>query len=392
MKNYFASRTDWPLASNPLTKALQKRHDEGLPILDLTESNPTRCGFDYPVQEISKALTQSESFIYEPHPKGHLQARKAIAAYYEETGIHLNPEHIFLTASTSEAYSFIFRLIANPGDTVLVPQPGYPLFDFLCTLNDIELIPYPLIYEKNWHINFETLSKYIQPSTKAILLVNPNNPTGSYIKPKEKSALVSLAKEHQLSLISDEVFFDYPLEHESKKFYSFSGTSEVMTFTLNGLSKMTALPQMKLAWIAVTGPKEMLQKAVSRLEIIMDTFLSVNTPTQVALSKILKNRKFIQNQILKRLKENHKFLRNLIKNFPACEYLESEGGWYAILKIPRTKTDEEWALDLLEQKGVSVHPGHFYNFNDEGHLVISLLPFSEIFAEGMNKILAHIAQ
>ena len=390
MKKYFASRTDWNLTSNPLTQFLKERQATGIPILDLTASNPTRCSFNYPIQEISKALTQSQSFIYEPHPKGHVEARNAIAAYYEEMGIQLNPEHIFLTASTSEAYSFIFRLITNPGDSILVPQPGYPLFDFLCTLNDIELTPYPLIYEKNWHIDFETLSKSIQPRTKAILLVHPNNPTGSYIRTAEKHAFVSLAKENKLSLISDEVFFDYPLKHESKKFHSFAGSSEVMTFTLNGLSKMAALPQMKLAWIVVTGPKEISQKAVSRLEIITDTFLSVNTPTQVALSEILKNRKFIQNQILKRLHENEKFLRNLIKNFPACEYLESEGGWYVILKMPKTKTDEEWALELLKKQGVLVHPGHFYNFDDEGHLVISLLPSPEIFVEGMNKILAHI--
>jgi aspartate/methionine/tyrosine aminotransferase len=254
------------------------------------------------------------------------------------------------------------------------------------------LTPYPLIYEKIWHIDFETLSKSIQPCTKAILLVHPNNPTGSYLKTEEKGALINLAKEHDLVLISDEVFIDYTLGNDSKKFHSFAGTSEILTFTLNGISKMAGLPQMKLAWIAVTGPKEISQKAMSRFEIITDTFLSVNTPIQVALSEILKNRMFIQNQILKRLNENQKFLRNLIKNFPACEYLESEGGWYAILKMPRTKTDEEWALELLEKEAVLVHPGHFYNFDDEGHLVISLLTSPEIFAEGMNKIFSHIPQ
>ncbi|MBI1884061.1 MAG: pyridoxal phosphate-dependent aminotransferase [Chlamydiae bacterium] len=303
----------------------------------------------------------------------------------------LNPDQIFLTSSTSEAYSFLFRLLTNPGDNVLIPCPSYPLFDFLGNLNDIELKPYKLAYENAWHIDFDSLSEAVTSKTRAILMVNPNNPTGSYIKEREIKKLVEFAKQNDLALISDEVFFDYDFENRTERM-SFAQSSEVLTFTLNGLSKMAALPQMKLAWIVINGPESLVQEACQRLEVITDTYLSVNTPIQVALPEIFKHTKTIQIQIKKRLKTNLKTLQNTLQNFPTCECLKVEGGWYAILKIPKILTDEAWVLSLLEKESILIHPGHFYHFDQEGYLVLSLLPQTEIFTPAIEKILSYISE
>jgi aspartate/methionine/tyrosine aminotransferase len=335
---------------------------------------------------------QPQSYIYEPHPKGHLQTRKAITAYYRKKGIHLDPESIFLTSSTSEAYSFIFRLITNPEDSILVPQPSYPLFNFLADLNDVKVATYPLIYENGWHIDLESLQSSIKKNARAIVVVNPNNPTGSYVSTEELHAIIALAKENNLILISDEVFFDYTLVNHSKKIQNFAGISAVLTFTLNGLSKMLGLPQMKLAWIAVNGPSTLLNETLARLEVITDTYLSVNAPIQIGLPRIMRYREKIQQQIKKRLSENLNFFKNKLENFPFLECFEVQAGWYVILKVPRIKSDEEWALELLEKEGVWIHPGHFYNFNEDGYLVISLLTLPEVFHQGIEKIFSYISQ
>ncbi|MBI1871299.1 MAG: pyridoxal phosphate-dependent aminotransferase [Chlamydiae bacterium] len=388
MKNLFSKRTNWNLEANPITKALQKRRDSQLPILDLTESNPTHCGFDYPTQELAQVLTQPQSFQYHPNPKGLLEARRAIAKYYQDQGHSINPEQIFLTSSTSEAYSFLFRLLVNPQENILIPRPGYPLFDFLSDLADVELKTYSLFYEKNWQIDFESLKNNVNPDTKALLVVHPNNPTGSYIKKNEFFELIQLAHHEEIALVSDEVFFDYAVE-SNEKHTRLAGISEVLSFTLNGLSKMVGLPQMKLGWMVVNGPQKLLTQALDRLEVITDTYLSVNTPIQQALPWIIENCKTIQNPIKMRVLNNLKWLKEKIIPFPACEVLKVEGGWYALLKIPKTRSDEEWVLTFLEKEGVFVHPGHFYQFEKEGYLVISLIVPPETFQEGVRRILSY---
>lgn len=390
MNRIFSSRTNWDLSPNPLTRLLKEKQRAKIHILNLTQSNPTKCGFEYPEVCISKALTQPSIFSYNPHPKGLLEARKAIADYYQRQDVHTDPEQIFLTASTSEAYSFIFRLIANPGDSVLVPRPSYPLFDFLADINDIELKPYALTYDHDWYLDRDSILKAITPQTKAILIVNPNNPTGSYIHGNEAGELIRNAKKYNLAIISDEVFFDYNFHPTPAQ--SFARTSEVLTFTLNGLSKLAALPQMKVAWVIVNGPSSILSKAIERLEVITDNFLSVGTPIQLALPKILKIYPNLQNQIKRRLELNRQFLKEEIVRHPTCEYLHAQGGWYAILKVPKVYSDDDWSLSILEKENVLVHPGHFYHFDQDGYLVMSLIPPPKDFQEGVEKVLHHISQ
>ena len=387
MKKLFSDRTEWDLRPNALSLLMHERKKKGLPIFDLTESNPTQCGFEYPQDKIKNELTRDSIFQYEPSAKGLLPAREAISKYYQTKQITADPEDIVLTASTSEAYSFIFKLVTNSGDRILVPQPSYPLFDFLAELNDVELINYPLIYDsKKWHLDFNTLREKVDDKTKAILIVNPNNPTGSFISREELRQLICMAREKNIHLISDEVFHDYRWLQGSH-FPSLANISEVMTYTLGGLSKMAGLPQMKLGWIRVYGPQDLKNEALGRLEVIADTYLGVNTPIQHALPKIFDEAPRIQQQIQKRLEVNKQYLEDKIILSSSYELLQSEGGWYAVLKVPRIHTDDEWALLMLEKHGVLLHPGHFYNFKDAGHLVISLLPTPDVFQSGILKLL-----
>jgi len=386
----FASRTDWPLIPNRLAQAIERRRRAGLPILDLTESNPTRCGFVFDAPEILSALADPRALTYQPQPRGLLSARLAVAAYYAECGVRLDPEQIFLTTSTSEAYSYVFRLLANPGDNILVPCPSYPLFDFLARLNDLELVSYPLVYNHGWRIDLEALRARLSPRTRAILVVHPNNPTGSFIRQSELEFLLDRCRERSLALVADEVFADYPFQDDARRVGSHAGTSEALTFTLSGLSKISALPQMKLAWVVVNGPTEFLRSALSRLEVIADTYLSVSAPLAHALPKLLEARRALQPQILKRVRANLSRLDEFLAPGSPVSRLETEGGWYVILKLPAIHSDEDWAVELLNQDGVLVHPGHFYDFPSEGYLVLSLLPQSAVFEEGMRKILARV--
>lgn len=383
-KKYFSTRTDWDLNLNELAQLINERKSQGLEILDLTESNPTRCGFEYPTEAITKALTQPENFIYNPSPKGQIHAREAVVSYYLEQGVVLDPEQIFLTSSTSEAYSLIFRLLCNPGDSVWVPSPSYPLFGFLADLNDIELQSYELMADQNWKIDFSSLEKIITNTTKAILLVNPNNPTSSYIQQEEMEKLIRLSQEKEWALISDEVFFDYSFA--SLKKISLIKTNTVLTFTLNGLSKILGLPQMKLGWMVVNGPENLKKEAIERLEVIADTYLSVNTPIQNALPQILPLRNQIQDQIKNRVQLNFRFLKEILSTHSQIEVLNMDGGWYAILKIQECDNEDEWTLQLLKEKGVLIHPGHFYNFLESGYFVISLLTPCQFFEEGIKRM------
>jgi aspartate/methionine/tyrosine aminotransferase len=412
--NMFASRTNWTLAPNRLSRHLEERRGLGLSFLDLTESNPTRCGFCFDQPAILEALGDPHSLVYEPEPRGLLRARQAVVNYYAERGADVGPKQIFLTTSTSEAYSYVFRLLADPGDAILAPRPSYPLFDFLTRLNDVELIHYPLVYrplldDQGWRIDLPALESTLRSSTRrmrAILAVHPNNPTGSFVRPPELDSLLDLCRSHRLALITDEVFSDYLLparpaaatkvaasdEWRVARPASHAAASRALTFTLSGLSKISALPQMKLAWMVVNGPPDDLAAALARLEVIADTYLAVSTPLQHALPKLLELRRQMQPQILTRLRQNLVWLDDRFSSGSPVSRLRSEGGWYVILRLPSVKSDEDWAIELLDRAGVLVHPGHFYDFTSEGHLVVSLLPTREVFQEGLEKILAYVEQ
>jgi hypothetical protein len=388
----FASRTGWSLTPNRLSELVRERRQQQLPLLDLTESNPTRCGFAYDAEEILGALADRRALAYEPDPRGLLSARQAVASYYAERGVKVDPGQVFLTTSTSEAYSYVFRLLADSGDAILVPQPSYPLFDFLGGLNDLELVPYPLVFDQGWQMDLATLEARLGPRVRAILVVHPNNPTGSFVRCSELEFLVQSCRRRGLALVADEVFADYAWGGDGGRVVSHAVVSEVLTFTLSGLSKISGLPQMKLAWLVASGPSACLQDALARLEVIADTYLSVSAPLAYALPKCLESRRTLQPQILARVRANLLRLdQALTPNLPVtCGRID--GGWYAILKLPPTRSDEAWAVDLLEHDGVLVHPGHFFDFGADGYLVISLLPPPGTFEEGIRKLLARVAQ
>jgi aspartate/methionine/tyrosine aminotransferase len=380
----FSRRTDWKLTPNRFTEAQYELSAAGREVLDLTISNPTRAGLDYDRQAILRALSNPAALDYDPQPKGLLSARQAVAEYYRHRG-KVNPESLVLTTSTSEGYSFVFRLLCNSEDEVLVPKPSYPLFEFLADLQDVKLVPYPLLYDHGWQIDLATLEKSVTALTRAIVLVHPNNPTGSYVKKEERVALNRFGREHNLALVVDEVFLDY--SHDGSLPTSFASNAEVLTFTLSGVSKISALPQMKLAWIAASGPADQLQPALSRLEIIADTYLSLNVPVQLAASTLIDQRHSIQPQLLDRVRRNLAELDRQLARQKACERLAVEGGWYAVLRVPATQSDEDLAIDLLLKASVLVHPGHFYDFPRDGYLVLSLISPPEEFCEGIQRLL-----
>ncbi|HEX5410518.1 MAG TPA: pyridoxal phosphate-dependent aminotransferase [Terriglobia bacterium] len=387
----FSSRTDWLLAPNSLTRQLEERRRQGLLVLDLTESNPTRCGFA-PEPGILKLLQDPRSLIYEPDPRGPLCARQAICEYYSDRGAKITPEQVFLTTSTSEAYTYAFRLLGDPEDKVLVPQPSYPLFEFLAGINDLKVVPYPLQYTQEWRIDLEDVSDRWARGPKVMIVVHPNNPTGSFVKLPELETLAECCRYGRGALIADEVFADYALEAGDDRVPSHAAVSEVLTFTLSGLSKISALPQMKLGWLVVSGPKAELETALERLEVIADTYLSVSAPLAHALPAFLELRKTVQPRIMERLRSNLCWLDQQVASCSVVTRLKVEGGWYTVLKLAGTAIDEDWVVDLLAADGVLVHPGHFYDFPDEGHLVISLLTDERVFREGIGRILARLSE
>lgn len=388
----FSARFKWNLEVNRLAQALAERRHSGAEILDLTESNPTRAGFVYPTDEILTALAEPHALRYEPVPQGLLTARQAVAAYYQKRGEAVDPAHICLTASTSEAYSWLFKLLADQGDNVLIPQPGYPLFDFLAALEGLERRPYELAWTQTsgWRIDFDSVGQALNERTRAIVVVTPNNPTGSFIKADELSRLTELCAAHRFALIADEVFADYALDPEAASAPALTAESAALTFVLNGLSKTLALPQMKLGWIITGGPNELRRGALERLELIADTFLPVNTPVQCALPAWFDLREVIQAQILERSRDNYAWLSDAVKDSP-CRLFKVEGGWSAPLEVPRFYSEEEWALRLLAE-GVLVHPGYFFDFHREAFLVLSLLAPPSDFREAVARMLALIAR
>ncbi|HEX5234852.1 MAG TPA: pyridoxal phosphate-dependent aminotransferase [Silvibacterium sp.] len=367
----FSSRTAWDLSETKLTAAINARRAGALPLIDLTASNPTRCGFEYDEAAILPPLATSRSLDYDPDPRGMLSAREAVCRYYAERGADLPLENILLTTSTSEAYSYLFRLLCDPGDEVLIAQPSYPLFDFLAQIEDVRLEPYPLFYDHGWHLDADGLRRRITSRTRAIALVHPNNPTGHFTRTEERRELEAICAEHGLALIVDEVFLDYGLEGQTQPSFA-TGEHPILTFVLSGLSKVAALPQMKAAWIAFFGPPAILKTALERLHVIADTFLSMNAPVQCALPDWLTGGAKIRRQIDARLRANLAALDRELVGTPISR-LAVKAGWYAVLRVPAIEPDEELAVRLISEAGVVVHPGHFFGFPASGWLVVSQL-------------------
>jgi aspartate/methionine/tyrosine aminotransferase len=373
----FSHRTNWNTEESELARAHRLRLAAELPIADLTASNPTRCGFAYD-HALLASLTDPRALDYDPQPRGLLSTRQAVCAYYADHGVALTHEQIILTTSTSEAYSFLFRLLADAGSEILVAHPGYPLFDFLATLDDVKIKAAPLVYNHGWQIDAEGFRRAITPRTRAIVLVHPNNPTGHFTKPWEAEELARLCREFDLALIVDEVFLDYSFAGPGVSFAA--GLDGVPVFVVSGLSKIAGLPQMKAAWIVATGPQAV--PALDRLEVIADTFLSMNAPVQCALPAWLEGRVSIQRQIRARVAANLAELDLQLAQLPELCRLDVEGGWYAVLRIPALAPDEQTVLALLE-RGVWVHPGYFFGLADSGWLVVSLLGPEQEFSRGV---------
>ncbi|MGA9070316.1 MAG: pyridoxal phosphate-dependent aminotransferase [Terracidiphilus sp.] len=382
----FSQRTNWNTEESELARAHRMRLAAGEPIADLTASNPTRCGFAYDPALLA-ALTNPQALDYDPQPRGLLRARQAVCAYYADHGAEVAPEQVVLTTSTSEAYSFLFRLLCDAGSEVLALQPGYPLFDFLAVLDDVKLKSAALVYDLGWQIDPEGVRRAITPQTRAIVVVHPNNPTGHFTKPWEAEELAAICREFDLSLIVDEVFLDFSLGAAAWSFAA--GLDGVPVFVVSGLSKIAGLPQMKAAWIVAAGTEA--GTALERLEVIADTFLSMNAPTQAALPVWIEGRAAIQQQIQQRVAANLAELDRWLLQLPAVNRLEIEGGWYAVLRIPALAPDEQTVLSLLE-RGLWVHPGYFFGLKESGWLVVSLLGPEEEFKAGAALLAEHLAQ
>ena len=382
----FSKRTDWKLTPNRFTQVQQELRAAGMEVLDLTISNPTRAGLEYDV-EVLHSLVSPSAMDYDPQPKGLRSAREAVAGYYrqEHEGFEVDPESVVLTTGTSEAYGYVFRLLCDPHDEILVPKPSYPLFDFLADLQDVKLVPYPLLYDHGWLIDFPSLYQAVNQRTRAVVVVHPNHPTGSYVSHAERNALNCFCRDYRLSLIVDEVFLDYA--HDGVPRPTFAANQEALTFTLSGLSKISGLPQMKVAWVATSGPKDKMKAALARLEVIADTYLSMSAPIQLATPVLLHQRKNIQPRLLDRLRRNLEELDGQLARQKTCQRLQAEGGWYSVLRVPVTQSDEALAIDVLRELSVLVHPGHFYDFPGEGYLILGLITPPDVFREGIGRVL-----
>ena len=382
----FAERTNWNLAGNRLSAVLARHRASGKRLYDLTASNPTECGFAYNNEVILTALRNPATLRYEPNPKGLESARLAVTEYYSARSAAISAEDIVLTTSTSEAYSFVFRLLCNPGDELLIPAPSYPLFGFLADIQDVKLARYPLVYDHGWQIDLHSLQQAITPRTRGVIAVNPNNPTGNFVKDKELAKLNEICATRGMALIADEVFLDFALR--DGKPVTFAGNTETLTFAMSGLSKIAGLPQMKMAWVIANGPGRLKRRAMERLEVIADTYLSPNAPAQLAMPVFLEQRRGFQKQVIARVQKNLAELDRQLAGQKTCARLEVEGGWYAVLRVPATGGDEELAIELLTKEDVYVHPGHFFDFAAEGYLVVSLIGREEEFASGIARVLS----
>jgi alanine-synthesizing transaminase len=382
----FAKRTNWNLEANRLSAALAAHRVARKPLIDLTVSNPTECGFQYDEEAILSALRNPSALKYEPNPRGLAVARSAVGRYYAERAAIVSNDDIFLTTSTSEAYSYVLRTLCNPDDELLIPAPSYPLFEFLADIQDVRLARYALLYDHGWQIDFHALEQAITPRTRGVIVVHPNNPTGHFAKPEEMRKLNEICVARGVAIIADEVFLDFALK--GKQIATFAANSGALTFTMSGLSKICGLPQMKAAWLTVSGPQAWKTEALARLEVIADTYLSMSAPIQLAIPALLEQRHAFQKQVIARMNGNLSELDKRLAAQRSCSRLNVEGGWNAVIRVPATRPDEELALELLVTRGVYVHPGHFYDFLSEGYLVVSLISPQSNFSQGLRQLLA----
>lgn len=384
---HVSSRLPSSLGVNRLSQELERYRREGTVIADLTESNPTRVGLPYP-SSILDALASADALHYEPRPFGLASAREAVARDCARRGVSINPDDVILTASTSESYSWLFKLLCDPGETVLAPVPSYPLFEHLARFDAVGLATYRLDYHGRWEIDIESL-RAAPESTRALILVSPNNPTGSYIAPGELDAVLGVCRTRGWALIADEVFADYPLDIE-RPLTEVSSRANVLTFTLGGASKMLGLPQVKLGWMVAGGPADQRREALQALELIADTFLSVNTPVQVAASSLLREGASVRAAIHERVRHNLNHARAVARKYPSCEVLRTEGGWCATVRVPATRPEDILVVDLLTAERVLVHPGYFFDFPHEAFLVVSLLVEPAAFADAFERCLRFV--
>jgi aspartate/methionine/tyrosine aminotransferase len=381
----FSARLPDRTHPNAVSLAVEALRAAGTPFVDLTESNPTRVGLPYPATLLAPLATEP-ALLYEPAPLGLPAAREAVAADAQRRGARVDPRDVVLTTSTSESYSWLFRLLCDPGDCVLVPRPSYPLFEYLTRLDVVQAIPYDLEYHGRWVIDFERIEN-APPRTRAVLVVSPNNPTGSFVSRAELARIATLCATRGWALIADEVFADYPLDVE-QPLTDLAGRTDALTFTLGGASKSLGLPQVKLGWMTLGGPVDARTDALARLELIADTFLSVGTPVQVAAPDLLRDAAVIRSAIQARTRVNLETIRRLALAQPSCEVLHTEGGWTAVIRVPAFRPEDELVLDLLTDERVLVHPGYFFDFNQEAYVVVSLLVPEHSFAPAVERTIA----
>jgi alanine-synthesizing transaminase len=400
----FSRRFPWEQAKNRLTLAIEERAARGLPTLDLTESNPTRVGLPYPEEELAELLSRGATATYRPHPKGLLSAREALAASLSAArpeDAPVAPDDLVLTASTSESYSFLFKLFADPGDQVLAPVPAYPLLDSLAALDGLDLAHFPLQLAGRWELDLAAVERALTPRTRLLAVVHPGHPTGSFLSVREQRDLAALGASRGLPLLSDEVFADYPLaplspdaagERRAGPAAALGEGGEGLTFSLGGLSKSAGLPSWKLGWIRIGGPAALRRRALAALEMVADSYLSVATPVQEALPGALALAPRIRASLLGRLRGNLAALSTAVEGLSGVELLSPEGGWSAVLRVAGRGADEELVLDLLEGAGVLVHPGYFFDFATGDFLVLSLLPELAGFAEGVRRLASFLGE
>ena len=384
MHNY-SRRLPWSVPHNAFSQLIAAKRASGDPFLDLTNSNPTEVLSDYPHFAIAKSLGSLVDLRYQPGPFGSMNARETIAQYYEQCGIAVAPERIALTASTSEAYSLLFKVFCDPGDEILVPAPSYPLFEYLAALEAVRTVTYRLAYDGAWFVDLDHLRSQITARTRGLVVVNPNNPTGSYLKREEANAIVQLALEYELPIICDEVFMDYSLNHTAERVRTLINFDSVLSFSLNGLSKTAGMPQLKLGWIVVNGPVMERRSAANRLEIVLDTYLSVGTPVQQALPELLATGQTIQTRLQQRIVANLASGTAVLRD-ASGHLLHTEGGWSAIIQMPLTLSEEEWITALLEDYSTVVQPGYFFDLPSGTHIVLSLITPENDFNAGLERI------
>lgn len=385
MNRMFSRRLPPDPVPNALSRRLDALRAAGVGWVDLTESNPTRAGFDYP-DDLLRPLADPAALRYEPHPFGLRSAREAVARDCERRDASVDPADVVLTASTSEAYAWLFKLLCDPGDNVLVPRPSYPLFEHLTRFEDVEARPYPLEYHGRWETDADGMLTAASARTRAVLIVSPNNPTGSYLNRAELDRLESICAEREWAIVADEVFSDYALDVK-QPLTDIASRTEVLSFSLGGLSKSVGLPQLKLGWIVAGGARLARSAALGALELIADSYLSVATPVQVAAPELLSRGAVLREQIHERVRDNLQRLKHHVAERPSCELLTVEGGWYAVVRVPATRTEEDLILGLLEHERILVHPGYFFDFPREAFIVVSLLPPRAVFEDAVARFL-----